>query len=65
MKEKIKRLYRDERHEIIWWVCAWLGEYFHIDPVFIRAIFVVFGLMWWFAVLLYLVLWIIVPAKKY
>lgn len=65
MREKIKRLYRDEKHEVIWWVCAWLWEYFHVDPVLIRAIFVLFGLMWWFAVLLYIILWIIIPSKKY
>ncbi|MFZ2151286.1 MAG: PspC domain-containing protein [Candidatus Absconditicoccaceae bacterium] len=65
MKEKIKKLYRDERHEVIGGVCAGLGEYFHIDPVLIRAIFVIFGLMGGFAVLLYIVLWIIIPAKKY
>jgi len=64
MKEKIKKLYRDEKHEIIWWVCAWLWEYFNIDPVLIRAIFVVAGLVWWFAVLLYIILWIIIPAKR-
>jgi phage shock protein PspC (stress-responsive transcriptional regulator) len=64
MKDKIKKLYRDERHWLIWWVCAWFWDYFHIDPTFIRAIFVLFGLVWWFAVLFYIILWIIIPAKK-
>lgn len=65
MTKTIKKLYRDEKHEIIGWVCAWMWDYFNVDPVLIRAIFVVFWLAWWFAVWLYIILWIITPSKKH
>lgn len=64
MPQKIKRLYRDEKHAVIWWVCGWLWDYFNLDPVLIRAIFVLFWLMWWLAIVFYIILWIIIPSKK-
>ena len=64
MSEKIKKLYRNEKKAVIWWVCQWLWEYFNIDPILVRAVFVVFWIMWWFALLLYIVLRIVIPSKK-
>ncbi|MFN8244678.1 MAG: PspC domain-containing protein [Ferruginibacter sp.] len=55
-----KRLYRDEEHKILGGVCAGLANYFNIDPVIVRIIFIVaFGL----AFLPYLILWMAVPGS--
>ncbi|MBK7433006.1 MAG: PspC domain-containing protein [Chitinophagaceae bacterium] len=56
-----KRLYRDEEHKILGGVCSGLGNYFNIDPVIVRIIFVVtFGV----AFLPYLILWAAVPGSS-
>ncbi len=55
-----KRLYRDEDNKVLGGVCAGLGNYFNIDPVIVRIIFVVtFGV----AFLPYLILWMAVPGS--
>ena len=54
-----KRFYRDEENKILGGVCAGLGNYFNIDPVIVRIIFVVtFGV----AFVPYLILWAAVPS---
>jgi len=56
-----KRLYRDEDHKILGGVCSGLGNYFNIDPVIVRIIFIV---MFGVAFLPYLILWIAVPGSS-
>ncbi len=55
------RLYRNEDDRLLGGVCGGLANYFNIDPVVMRIIFIVFvaALAW-----VYLVLWIVVPAKS-
>ena len=56
-----QRLYRDGNNRLIGGVCSGLGNYFKIDPVIVRVIFVVtFGI----SLLAYLVLWIVVPEYQ-
>lgn len=69
LKEKFeeyryKRLYRSGKDKLLGGICGGLGEYFKIDPVIIRLIFVVglfvsFGTM----ILAYIILWIVVPRN--
>jgi len=58
-----KRAYRKMKGKVIGGVCEGLGEYWDLDPVIIRIIFLalIFGLGT--GILLYLLLWIILPAK--
>ncbi|MBM4169704.1 MAG: PspC domain-containing protein [Ignavibacteria bacterium] len=58
-----KRLYRSKRDKIIGGVAGGLGEYFDIDPVIIRIIFVVTGLMGGSGILAYIICWIIIPQE--
>ena len=44
-------------------VCGGLGEYFELDPVLFRAAFVVLAFVGGLGILLYLVLWLVVPAS--
>jgi phage shock protein PspC (stress-responsive transcriptional regulator) len=55
-----RRLTRSEKDKRLAGVCGGLGEYFGIDPILIRIGFVVAGLMGW-GLLLYVVLWIVLP----
>ncbi len=56
-----KRLYRNRSGAILGGVCAGLGKYLDIDPVWIRVFFVVLAVTSGIGVLVYLVLWIVVP----
>jgi phage shock protein C len=59
-----KKLYRSGKDKIIAGVCGGLGEYFDIDPLLIRVIFVVLLVVsLGFMTLGYLLLWILVPRN--
>jgi len=62
-EKEIPRLYRSGRDKILGGVCGGLGEYFRIDPVIIRLIFVILAFAWGFGFLLYLISWIIIPRN--
>ncbi len=55
------RLMRSRRDKVIAGVCGGLGEYFNIDPVVVRLIFVLATLTSGIGFVLYPVLWLIMP----
>ena len=55
-----KRLYRQPKDKMMGGVSTGLGEYFEIDPVIFRVLFVIGFFMFW-GFLAYIILWIIVP----
>jgi len=59
------RLKRDKQNRMIAGVCSGIGNYWDIDPVFIRVIFIVSLLIPinGFA-LIYILLWILTPYEK-
>lgn len=57
-----KRLYRDENNKILGGVCAGLANYFGIDTVVIRVIFVVLFFTFGFGIIPYIILWVAVPS---
>jgi phage shock protein PspC (stress-responsive transcriptional regulator) len=60
-----RRLYRDPEDRVLGGVCSGLGAYFSIDPVIIRIIFVlVFFFPIGSSVLVYIILWIVVPKAS-
>jgi len=61
--QKPKRLYRIKNGRIIAGVCAGLAEYFNIDPTWVRVLFVIFLIAFGTTLIVYLLLWIIVPIK--
>ena len=56
------RLYRSESDRVLGGVCAGLGSFLGIDPVFIRIFFIVWTVLGEFSVLIYFLLWVIVPS---
>jgi phage shock protein C len=58
-----KRLYRSRTERILFGVCGGLAEYFGVDPVLIRLVFILFVLLGGCALFLYLVMCVIVPLK--
>ncbi len=60
-----KRLYRSCNNKVISGVCGGIGDYFAVDPVIIRIIFIIaFIIFHIFTFLIYIVLWIILPCEK-
>ncbi len=57
-----KRLFRDENDKVIGGVCSGLANYFGIDVVVVRIIFVVLGISFGFGLITYLVLWVALPS---
>jgi len=59
-----KKLYRkDHGHHIIAGVCVGLGDYFQIDPIIVRVVFVLLTLFHGAGILLYIILTVIVPKE--
>jgi len=59
----MKKLHRIAEDRKIAGVCAGLGDYFDLDPVFFRLFFLVSLLFGGVGALAYLILWIMVPEK--
>jgi len=53
----MKIVQRSRNHRIVAGVCGGLGEYFDIDPVFIRLLFVIVSFFYGIGVVAYIVLW--------
>lgn len=60
-----KRLLRSSTNKIIGGVCGGLGEYFDIDPVFVRIVTVLLALTTGFGLLAYIIAWIIMPKREF
>jgi|YelNatPaOPRAMG01_1025707.scaffolds.fasta_scaffold20545_6 Putative stress-responsive transcriptional regulator len=62
-----KRLYRSRKYKVVAGVAGGLGEYFGIDPVLIRLLFVIITLtpaLHPLGIIAYLVLWFAVPYDE-
>ena len=59
-----KRLYRDPFNRVIGGVCSGLGYYFRVDPIWFRLAFVLALILFGTGILLYLILWIILPPAR-
>ena len=60
----MKRLHRSTEDRKIAGVCAGLGEYFELDPVFFRLFFLFSILFGGLGAIAYLMLWILVPLRE-
>ena len=59
-----RRLFRDKENATIAGVCSGIANYFSIDIVIIRAIFVLMFIFAGFGLPLYIILWVIIPPAK-
>lgn len=58
-----KKLYRSRTNAVIAGVCGGLAAYFGTDPTWIRLAFVLLFFLGGAALLLYIIMWIIVPLE--
>ncbi|MFT5822146.1 MAG: phage shock protein PspC (stress-responsive transcriptional regulator) [Crocinitomix sp.] len=61
---KSKRLFRDTDNGTFAGICSGLGYYFDVDRVVFRIIFVLLFILFGTGVLLYIILWLVVPEAK-
>lgn len=59
----MKQLYLSDKNKVIAGVCGGVGEYFDIDPVLVRLIWLFFVFWALSGVLMYIIAWIIIPKK--
>jgi phage shock protein PspC (stress-responsive transcriptional regulator) len=59
----MKKLYRLPKDKKIAGVCAGLGDYFDVDPVLFRLLFVISIFFGGVGLLVYVVMWILVPEQ--
>ncbi len=60
-----KKLYRSVTDKMLGGVCGGLAEYFAVDPVIVRLIFVLAVVFGGSGIIAYIILWIIIPQKPY
>ena len=59
-----KKLYRIEEGKVLAGVCGGVAEYFNMDPVIVRVLWVAASLFAGGGLILYIVMVIIVPVKS-
>lgn len=57
----VKRLYRSRQQRILAGVCGGIAEYFEIDPVLVRILWVLLLFAAGTGLVAYLIAWLIVP----
>ncbi|UCH94323.1 MAG: PspC domain-containing protein [Candidatus Aminicenantes bacterium] len=61
----MKRLYKSRKNKVIDGVCGGIAEYFDVDPVLVRVVFVLFFFLGGSAIIAYIVGMIIMPRAPY
>ncbi len=62
--EPEKRLRRNRIDGVLGGVCAGIGDYFNIDPVIVRILFVLLVIFTGFPFFIYFILWVFIPSDK-
>lgn len=56
-----RKLYRSDKGKLILGVCSGLAEFFNIDQVLVRLIFILLSFINGLGIIIYIVLWLILP----
>lgn len=56
-----KRIFRSQRDKKLAGVCGGIAEYFNIDPVIVRALWLIFVFAVGTGILAYLICWFVIP----
>ena len=62
--ETTERLYRSKSNKVVGGVSGGLADYFSIDVVLIRVAFVLLAMFGGGGVLIYIIMWIVIPAQQ-
>jgi phage shock protein C len=59
--EEPRKLYRSQNQRMLAGVCGGLAEYFNVDATLIRVLFLVLAVFGGTGLVIYVVMWLIVP----
>ena len=59
-----RRMYRDPDNRILGGVCSGMSAYWQIDPLILRILFVIAFLGFGTGLIIYIILWIVLPEAK-
>jgi phage shock protein C len=59
--EEPRKLYRSRNQRMVGGVCGGLADYFNIDVTVVRVLFLILSVFGGTGLVIYLVMWIIVP----
>lgn len=62
--DETRKLQRSTSNKMIAGVCAGIGKYFNLDPTIIRVLYVLMVFFAGFGILLYLILWLVIPGES-
>ncbi|MFW9920013.1 MAG: PspC domain-containing protein [Candidatus Thorarchaeota archaeon] len=63
MTPQEKRLYRSRTDHVISGVCGGIAKYTGIDTIVVRVIWIVFSLFYLIGLIVYIILWLLVPLE--
>lgn len=63
-QKSVKKMFRNPDDKVIGGICSGISAYFGIDPVVIRLLFVLLIFFGGTGIILYLILWIIIPEAR-
>ncbi len=64
MAKQIKHLYRNTTNKVFGGVCSGIADYFEIDPVVVRLVWVILTLLsMGLGIIAYIIAWIIIPEQ--
>ncbi len=63
-KKAARRIYRDPDNRVLGGLASGIAAYFNVDPIIIRVIFVLLTLFYGTSILIYILLWVIIPEAK-
>lgn len=59
-----KKLLRSRSNRMLAGVCGGVAEYFNIDPTLVRIIYVILTFAGCAGLLVYIIMWLIIPEEK-
>ena len=62
--DETRKLQRSTSNKMIAGVCAGIASYFNLDPTIIRVLYVLMVFFAGFGILLYLILWLVIPSES-
>lgn len=63
--DEVKRLYRSREDKVVAGVCGGIGEYFNVDPVWIRIAFVLLIFAQGVGLILYVIAFLLMPENPH
>ncbi len=60
-----KKLYRSNENKVVFGIIGGIGEYFNVDPVILRVVYIILSAFAWFVpgIVAYFIMALVVPSQ--